>query len=308
MDIQTAKKALDRLQRTACLCMTGVKNTVATSALEALLNLPPLDLYVKALTFNTAMNIQGNGWWIHHLPMIGHARICELIDNEVLKMPNDVVKADLMLEDGFVSLIPAKQEWLGADRRWPPEQGVICYTDASVYEGHSGVGIFCESPEVECSVSTGAYTSVEQAELFAIIEIGSLQGLRGISGRDIYICTDSESVIKKVSSHVVRSNLVMECKQVLNELSVLNKVTLLWVPSHAGIPGNVKADRLAKTGAKNRFVGPEPRFGISRASKKAIVRECLREERLREEHLRAWLSYEGARHTKIFCRNSSASI
>lgn len=42
VDVGTAKKRLDKLQRLACLCTTGVKNTTATRALEALLSLPRL--------------------------------------------------------------------------------------------------------------------------------------------------------------------------------------------------------------------------------------------------------------------------
>ena len=37
--------------------------------------------------------------------------------------------------------------------------------------------------------------------------------------------------------------------QVLGKLSQLNKVTLVWIPGHQRIPGNEKADSLAKEGA-----------------------------------------------------------
>jgi ribonuclease HI len=37
--------------------------------------------------------------------------------------------------------------------------------------------------------------------------------------------------------------------QVLGKLSQFNKVTLVWIAGHQGIPRNMYADRLAKEGA-----------------------------------------------------------
>jgi ribonuclease HI len=37
--------------------------------------------------------------------------------------------------------------------------------------------------------------------------------------------------------------------QVLEKLSKSNKVTLMWIPGHKGIPGNEEADSLVKEGA-----------------------------------------------------------
>ena len=37
--------------------------------------------------------------------------------------------------------------------------------------------------------------------------------------------------------------------QVLEKLSKPNKITLMWIPGHQGIPDNEEADRLAKVGA-----------------------------------------------------------
>jgi RNase H len=97
--------------------------------------------------------------------------------------------------------------------------------------------------------------------------------------------------------------MVYECKQRLNELGRRNKVTLVWIPGHEGIPGNENADKLARLGAENRFIGPEPRFGISMTTRKHLVKKWLR-----NEHSRTWLSYNGARHTKIFCGTPSKKI
>lgn len=97
--------------------------------------------------------------------------------------------------------------------------------------------------------------------------------------------------------------MVLECKERLNELCGNNKVTVLWVPGDEGIPGNEMADELARQGAEKSFIGPEPKFGISITVRKRIVKEWLN-----REHLRAWISYEGARHTKVFCGTPSRKV
>ena len=38
---------------------------------------------------------------------------------------------------------------------------------------------------------------------------------------------------------------------------------LFWVPGHAGVGGNKIADKFARGGSAQRFVGPEPVLGVS---------------------------------------------
>jgi hypothetical protein len=39
---------------------------------------------------------------------------------------------------------------------------------------------------------------------------------------------------------------------------------LYWDPGHAGVQGNDTANKLTRDGSVQKFVGPEPSFGVSR--------------------------------------------
>lgn len=160
-----------------------------------------------------------------------------------------------------------------------------------------------ESLQLEISLSTGTYATVHQSELFAISELCDNDLLKSGTDKDIFICSDSQSAIEAIRSPLVSSKMVLECKTRLNELGKDNKVTVLWVPGHEGIPGNEKADDLARSGADKQFIGPEPKFGISMTTRKHIVKEWLH-----KTHQKVWSEYEGARHTKIFLGTLSREV
>lgn len=129
------------------------------------------------------------------------------------------------------------------------------------------------------------------------MEICKRKEIEELSGRNIFICTDSQAAIKAVRAAVVDSKMVLECKDSLNFIGDRNKVTVLWVPSHTEIAGNERADELAGQGAEHHFIGPEPRFGISKTTRKRIAKAGLS-----AQHQRDWINYEGGKHTKIFCK------
>ena len=50
-------------------------------------------------------------------------------------------------------------------------------------------------------------------------------------------------------SNTLKSTTVLECIRVLNEVALVNQVTLRWVPGHSDVEGNEIADLLAKQSA-----------------------------------------------------------
>jgi len=53
VELGVAKQLLGRLQRLACLAITGAIRTTPTAAMEYLLGLLPLDVHIKSISMGT---------------------------------------------------------------------------------------------------------------------------------------------------------------------------------------------------------------------------------------------------------------
>ena len=53
---------------------------------------------------------------------------------------------------------------------------------------------------------------------------------------------------------------------VLDKLVESYRINITWVPGHAGIQGNEKADELVKLGTNLPLTGPQPAVGINESS------------------------------------------
>jgi Ribonuclease HI len=80
----------------------------------------------------------------------------------------------------------------------------------------------------------------------------------------------------------VKSKLVLECLECLNELATHNSVQLVWVPEHDGTLGNERADELANKGADTPFTGPEPVLGLPYSVVKRAIGEWMETHRVLE--------------------------
>ena len=71
----SAKRKLSRVQRLACLGITGAIRTTPTNAVEALICLPPLDLVVQSEARSAAHRLWSLGCWSYLHPNRGHSSI-----------------------------------------------------------------------------------------------------------------------------------------------------------------------------------------------------------------------------------------
>jgi ribonuclease HI len=156
------------------------------------------------------------------------------------------------------------EDWFHKEQQCLSE-GLTWYADGSKTDNGSGAGIHGKIQRHNIYVSIGKYTTIFQAQ-YAIGACVQENLRRGYLGKCIHILSDSQAALKALIQHQTRSQVVWECKQNLILLAKCNKVTLVWVPGHRGIAGNEKVDAMAREGSANTFTGPEPVFGITKAT------------------------------------------
>jgi ribonuclease HI len=162
-------------------------------------------------------------------------------------------------------------------------------------DGSAGAGIFCESPELKISIPLGQYTSVFQAETYAISVCVKHCLMEGYHGKTIDICSDSQASLKTISSVQFKSKLVLECRKLLMSLAETNTVTLIWVPGHTNVQGNENADELARKGSEMDFVGPGPALPLTLSRVKTTIASAAH-----KKHVQYWKNLLTCQHSKLF--------
>ncbi|UYV69636.1 hypothetical protein LAZ67_7000076 [Cordylochernes scorpioides] len=86
------------------------------------------------------------------------------------------------------------------------------------------------------------------SELTAILQ--ALKLVEKNETKNIIIYTDSKAAIFTIKNcYYSQDRLLKNIAADINKLIKNTKISLQWIPSHVGVPGNEEADRLAKEGA-----------------------------------------------------------
>jgi hypothetical protein len=96
----SVKKKLSKVQRLACLGITGVIHTTPTGAMEALVGLLPLDLVIQREARSAAHRLWSLGCWSYPHPQQGHSCILTQLQKSypIFNMRVDVMKPVFNLE------------------------------------------------------------------------------------------------------------------------------------------------------------------------------------------------------------------
>ncbi|XP_029053881.2 uncharacterized protein LOC114881305 [Osmia bicornis bicornis] len=248
----------------ALLGITGALATTPTMAMGALLDIKPPHLVVMATAWRAALRLhQAQEWY-------------------------PASEKEKWLEDANDILTPG---------------GLVWFTDGSKTGSGTGAGVAGESPRVEMTHKLGHHVTVFQAEVFAIWACAKYNLERAHSGKHIYTCSDSLAALRALHKVEVGSKLVRDCALTLRQLSLNNRVKLLCVPGHAGIPGNEGANEMARLGAISSQPCHEYPMGVSTYVLKGLAKNWLN-----QEFTRLWHNANGMRHTRALLEGPSQEL
>ena len=291
-----SRMMLNHVQRVACLGIAGAMRTTPTAALEVLLDLPPLDIYVKMEAMASAVRLRGTGRW-RRLADAGHTLIWDQAAAEipVVMVPKDRVDKKFIFKKNFEVVVPSRERWNNVTCIDTPPNTVNCFTDGSLLKGKAGAGVHIETEGETFSANfpLGTYVSVFQSEVYALLACARELHHRGIVGQDITIYTDSQAALKALEGPSFKSALVIECHEAITQMGQNNNVRLSWVPGHMGIQGNEFADQLARTGSSMSFTGPEPAVGVSSTLQRTAIRNWAR-----KKHGDRWRNLQDCRQAR----------
>ena len=303
-ETKTAQNALSKIQRKALLCIASAFPSTPTAGLEALLDVPPLHIFLRGEALKTAHRLQSRGQWKGTGRYFGnrksHVEACNRLLSQfpILSQAVDSEVPTLRFNNNFQVKIPERQEFKTPS--FPPvaDDVVHCYTDGSRTGDNAGAGFLIETKDWEVGEShfLGSTPTVFQAEVVAV-QRGALKLTQlGVTETYITFYVDNQSTLKSMKQHKVRGTLVKQCRDQLHELGQQNQVTLSWIPAHSGHEGNERADSLAKRGARNNSNQEAPELPIPKNLCKKVIDDWVR-----RMHTTAWQQRTDCRQTKMMC-------
>ncbi|XP_011308639.1 uncharacterized protein [Fopius arisanus] len=242
------RKTVDRTGRLAMLGITRALRTTPTSALEALLFLQPPHLHIKEVALISAARLRLQDRWKE--ASSGHAAMLTA-DSDLrglLSWGGDACGPRWHFQKSFKVNLGYGATQLGSDRKWTPPKGLVWYTDGSRIGNRARAGIWSEGPSIPRVLGLDPHTTVLQAELAALKACAREILGRGGRGKKIYICSDSRRALRPLLKNESCSRLVNDCTELMERVASHNQLEVVWIPGHAGILGNMKADELAKRG------------------------------------------------------------
>lgn len=289
--LSSRRHRLTSVQRQACLGISGVMRSTPQAALEVMLDIIPLDLFLKGLACKAATRLMCLGLFQAGSKR-GHRGI-------VKDMPpgtdwgSDFDVKEVNLDCQIDTLIPEREQW---SLNQVVRNGELeVYTDGSKTSLGTGAGVFCAELQLEKSIKLDDSCTVFQAEIMALKIAAENLLQKDTKGREISLYVDSQAAISAIGSCIVSSKLVKACREKVEKLSQENSVRICWVPGHSDFEGNEEADRLAKLGSDDLTIA------ISRDARPPLSYKKRKiEEQLLKEWSDTWTAANGCVISKLF--------
>ena len=292
-DVENNRKTLEKINRTACCLITGCMKSTPTAALEVLLDMDPLSMFVKKMALSSCYRHQNSNFSSKFLCNDLKNQVSN-VTNNLANMPSEITLCKRIFVKRFSVCIPSRENSINAHKNL--EQCVNCYTDGARNDYGVGAGVVIfhgDKLMEELAIPLDECSTIFQAELVAVIQAAHL--MLTYSQKRIKIFSDSQAVLLALDRYEFKSKLVIECVELLNELGKVNVCGLEWVPGHSGIVGNENADLQANKGSVLDFVGPKPAIPLALSVIKLHLNEFIINERNNK-----WINNEKYRQTKMF--------
>jgi ribonuclease HI len=135
-------------------------------------------------------------------------------------------------------------------------------------------------PRSQLSISLGKHAVVLPVEVYAILACVHEIETQDRPEKYVSISSDSQAALKGFQA-AKTSLFVGQCQQALNGISTRHALGIYCVPGRAGLRGNKIADKLARVGSVQRFVGPEPFLGFSRQNISRKIKRWMEKQNVR---------------------------
>lgn len=271
---------IDRIQYSALRLAMGYMNSTPTNAILAESREPPLNIrreelgariYTKELAntrsilierVNTLANLRTSQYWRNkplptliknHLQWKTKANIIRKEQKaacfvEPYEAQTCKVNVDLVLGKAL-QLSAQPNEDFDMEILQKYTDFSILYTDGSKgkYPPAAGCAVYCEDPLIERTIPQPHEASIFTAEARAILE--AIKLAQDAQLEKIVVAADSKSALESISAPGISAStnpFILDIKRILWVRTQERKqTTLIWIPSHRGITGNEKADKLA---------------------------------------------------------------
>ena len=190
---------LTKLQRTACIGITGAFRSTPTAALEVVISLIPLPLWIEGEARASYFRICrfGNVIQRGHIEHLTFSR--DIVLENMFNMRTDTVIPTYSFAKKFTVTYPDRSEW---------EKWLVWYTDGSKTSCDTGGGVF--GGKTGLVFSLDVFATAFKAEVFAIMAAIRESIARDYNGETITIFTNSQAALKALESVTVKSKLILK--------------------------------------------------------------------------------------------------
>ena len=251
---KTAIKKLDTIQRLALVQISGAVRSTPTKALEALFNIIPLNLHIKALAMKCQFRLDFNKVWksdSDQTRITSHRHITTFNDELKSKDQTDSCLTTSCEKKDYRIIINDRNNWNYT--LYTINNPDCWFIDGSKKDEKVGLGIYNPKKNIKLSLRVSDNSGIAQAELGGIEKIlkDNYSSQTPHLNKEIVILCDNLTTLRELKSLQSNKKSTLNCIETLNEVSKFNRVTLGWVPGHARIMGNTEADKLARKGREN---------------------------------------------------------